>query len=120
MSNPTPLELLVRDFLNAKRSEGLSIKTIETYRPRLERQFLPWAAAEGITEVAQVDKRAIERYSAYLRGNGGHLRKDELSPFTVNSYLRTINVLLAWAKKEGEQVNAKAKLARQPQRIIET
>jgi hypothetical protein len=59
----TPLELLVRDFLNSCRARGLSIKTIDqTYKPRLERQFLPWARANAINEVQQIDQRTIERY----------------------------------------------------------
>jgi integrase len=115
----TPLELLVRDFLNSCRARGLSIKTIDqTYKPRLERQFLPWARTNAINEVQQIDQRTIERYQAHLFDSG--LRKDRLSTFTVNSYVRTVNVFLSWARAEGEQVSAKGKLARTPQKLVET
>ena len=74
--SPTPLELLIRDFLNSCRARGLSVKTVDqTYKPRLERQFLSWANAEGINEVEQVNQRAIERYQAHLFGSG--LRKEK-------------------------------------------
>jgi integrase/recombinase XerD len=115
----TSLELLVRDFLNSCRARGLSAKTIDqTYKPRLERQFLPWARTNAINEVQQIDQRTIERYQAHLFDSG--LRKDRLSTFTVNSYVRTVNVFLSWARAEGEQVSAKAKLARTPQKLVET
>ena len=111
----TPLERLARDFLNSCRARGLRAKTIDqTYRPRLERQFLPWARAEGITEVAQLDQRAIERYQVHLQERG------TLGVWSINSYVRTVNVFLSWARKEGEAVKAKAKLARTPQRIVPT
>ena len=55
----------MRDFLNSCRARGLSIKTIDqTYKPRLER-FLPWARANAINEVQQIDQRTIERYQAH-------------------------------------------------------
>ena len=117
--SPTPLELLVRDFLNSCRARGLSVKTVDqTYKPRLERQFLSWANAEGISEVEQVNQRAIERYQAHLFGSG--LRKEKLSTFTVNSYVRTLNVFLSWAHSEGEKVAGRGKLARTPQKLVET
>jgi site-specific recombinase XerD len=118
-ASPTPLELLVRDFLNSCRARGLSVKTVDqTYKPRLERQFLTWANADGISEVEQVNQRAIERYQAHLFGSG--LRKEKLSTFTVNSYVRTLNVFLSWAHSEGEKVAGRGKLARTPQRLVET
>jgi hypothetical protein len=67
----TPLELLVREFLSSCRTRGLSIKTTDqTYKPRLERQFLPWAKANAINEVHQIDQRTIERYQAHLFHSG--------------------------------------------------
>jgi site-specific recombinase XerD len=115
----TPLEPLVRDFLSSCRARGLSVKTIDqTYKPRLERQFLPWARANAIDDVQQIDQRTIERYQAHLFDSG--LRKGRLSTFTVNSYVRTVNVFLSWALAEGEQVSAKGKLARTPHKLIRT
>jgi integrase len=46
--------------------------------------------------------------------------KTGLSTFTANSYVRTVNVFLSWARAEGEQVSAKGKLARTPQKLVET
>jgi integrase len=118
-ADQTPLERLVRDFLNSCRARGLSVKTVDqTYKPRLERQFLPWAKTEGIMEIEQVDRRAIERYQSHLFASG--LRKEKLSTFTVNSYVRTLNVLLSWARTEGEKISARAKLARTPQKHVDT
>ncbi|MBO0703092.1 MAG: tyrosine-type recombinase/integrase, partial [Candidatus Dormibacteraeota bacterium] len=42
------------------------------------------------------------------------------STFTVNSYVRTVNVFLAWAREEGETTTANARLAREPSRVVET
>jgi integrase len=116
----TQLEQLVRDFLVHCRSRRLSSKTVEdTYRPRLERQLLPWCAAEGISHIRQLDKRTLERYQAHLFEDGSH-RKRQLSTFTVNSYVRTVNVFLAWAREEGETTTANARLAREPSKVVET
>jgi integrase/recombinase XerD len=38
----------------------------------------------------------------------------------VNSYVRTLNVFLGWAHSEGEKVAGRGKLARTPQRLVET
>jgi integrase len=117
--SPTPLERLARDFINHCRARRLSGKTIDNvYRPRLERLFLPWCRAEGVTAVEQIDQRVLDRFAAGLNERGE--RKAPLSPHSVSSYLRTINAFLSWARSEGETVTAKAPLPRTPQRIVDT
>jgi len=42
-----------------------------------------------------------------------------LSPHSVHGYSRAINHFLAWAKREGEPVDAKAHLPKLPKRLVD-
>src|SRR5450759_1228703 len=105
--SPSPLELLVNEYLMSCRARGLSPRTVENcYAPALERVFLPWCADQGITEVSQLDRRAFDRYTAGLLTTTGRYGKT-LSKHTVHSYIGPIRLLLAWDAGEGEAVVAK-------------
>src|SRR5215472_16233511 len=65
-AKPTTLEGLVEDYLASCRARGLSPKTIrDNYGYALKSVFLPWAAAEGITDPDQVTSRALDRFTAH-------------------------------------------------------
>ena len=58
-AKPTTLEGLVEDHLASCRARGLSPKTIrDNYGYAVKSMFLPWPAAEGITEPEQITSRS--------------------------------------------------------------
>jgi integrase len=61
--------------------------------------------------------RLLERFSAELMESGG--KRGELSQNTVWSYVKAVRGFIAWAKVEGEDVDAEARLPKLPQRHIE-
>ncbi len=98
----TAVERLVDDFLSSGRARGLSPKTVrEGYGYPLRGIFLPWCGAEGIAEPRQLAApRLLDRLTSQLLEQGG--KRGKLSRHSVHSYVRAINVFLAWAQKEGE------------------
>lgn len=116
----SPLEKLVDEYLIHCRARRLSKRTIEqVYRPVLRRTFLRWAKDEGLTEIAQVDQRAMDRFQVRLLDEPGPSGRP-LAPASVHSYVRTVNSFLGWAKKEGEvQVPVQAQLPRLPRKVLD-
>ena len=96
----TRLAVLVEDFMAGKRAGGLSPRSITIYSYPLERVFLPFCAAEGVSEPGQVNQRLLDRLSTKLLEDGGP--RGQLSRHTVSTYLRQINLFLRWATREGE------------------
>src|SRR5215472_12487066 len=112
------IERLVEDYLAACRAKGLSPKTVKmAYGYPLRRVFLPWCAREGIAEPPQLSTRLLERFSAELIEHGG--KRGELSRNSVWTYVKAVRSFLAWAKAEGEEVTAEARLPKLPQRLVE-
>jgi integrase/recombinase XerD len=109
---PAPLERLVDDYLSHCIARGLSPRTTESaYGRSLHRVFLPWCAGEGIRELAQLDHRAVDRFTSSLlqqrRPNG-----QPLSKHSVHTYVRPVRQMLTWAASVGEEVKAKPQLPR--------
>jgi integrase/recombinase XerD len=98
---PTPLARLVDDYLAHCRARGLSVKTWrDAYRYALVEVFLPWCAAQGISEPSQLTSRVLERFTTKLLEEGG--RRGRLSKASINSYGRSVKGFLSWAESEGE------------------
>jgi len=101
---------LVRDFLADRQAKvtnrELSPKTVREYRGPLERELLPFCVREGIVDVERLDKRALEKLRTKL------IARNLATP-TVNSYLRSVNVALNWAKEERGQDTRTVKLVKQ-------
>ena len=115
---PSALARLVEDYLAACRARGLSPKTVDgAYGYPLRSILLPFCRDAGITEISGLDNRALDRLSGRLLERGG--AKGALSKASVHAYMRAVNHLLAWAKKEGEGIGAKAQLPRLPKRLLE-
>jgi integrase/recombinase XerD len=119
-SAPAPaLVTLVDDYLAHCRARGLAPNTVnQAYRYPLLGVLLPFCEREGIADVARINARVLDRLSAQLLESGGQSGQP-LSPHSVHSYSRAINHFLSWAKKEGEQVDAKAQLPKLPKRLVE-
>jgi len=117
-AKPTPLARLVDDYLAHCQAKNLSPNTIKNaYGYPLRGILLPFAEAQGITEVSGLDNRVLDRLSAQLLREGNV--RGRLSEHSVHAYARAINHFLSWARKEGEQVGGKAQLPKLPQRLID-
>ena len=114
----TGIERLVDDYLAHCQAVGLSSKTIKfSYGFPLREVFLPWCAATGIGEVAELQNRNLDQLSIQLQEVGG--KRGQLSRATVWTYMKAVKRFLAWARSEGEAVTAEAKLPKLQQRLVE-
>lgn len=110
----TELELLVSEYLMSCRARGLSLRTIEDcYASSLERVFLPWCHSQGLSTLAQLDRRTFDRYTSHLLTKTGRYGKP-LSRHSVHSYVSPVRQLLTWAQREGADVVAKPQLPKRP------
>jgi Phage integrase family len=57
--------------------------------------FLPWCEEHGITGIEQIDRRILNRWSAWF--------SEGRAPSSVHSYSRTVNSFLSWADDLLEQ-----------------
>ena len=108
----TPLERLVDDYLIHCQARGLAPRTLDnSYAYSLKAVFLPWCAAEGITRVAELDRRTFDRFTTQLLARR-HPDGRPISKHSVASYVRPVRLMLGWALTEGEEVKAKPQLPR--------
>ncbi len=106
----TALERLVDDYLTHCAARGLAPRTLtNSYGYALKAVFLPWCESEGIAELAQLDLRAVDRFTASLlqrRRADGRL----ISKYSVHTYVQPVRQMLNWAAAVGEEVKAKPQL----------
>ncbi|MBJ7596509.1 tyrosine-type recombinase/integrase, partial [Candidatus Nephthysia bennettiae] len=113
---PSALERLVDDYIVNRRAAGASRKTIANLALALKRVFLPWCGRQGITDVAQLTSRHLDRLSTELLDHGGS--RGELSRASVWTYTRNVRLFLAWAQAEGERVEARVQLPTLPKPLV--
>jgi site-specific recombinase XerD len=116
------MERLVSDYLDYHRGMGHSIRTTrDAYGYPLRTLLLPFCAAEGIDQPSQLTDRHLNRLWGTLleTGHPFALRPKPLAKASVHAYMRTINSFLAWVRKEGEKVEAKAPLPKLTRRVID-
>ena len=114
MAKSTGLEVLVDDYLTTCRARGLSPRTVENcYAPALQRIFLPWCSEETIGDIAQLDRKTLDRFTATLLNKTGRYGK-QLSRHTVYSYVGPVRLFMTWAAAEGEPVQAKPQFPKRP------
>lgn len=114
---PSPIARLSDDYLSHCAARGLSWESINNcYGYSLRSIFLPWCAGEGITDVHQLDGRAVDRFTASLLQRR---RKDgqPISKASVHSYVRPVRQMLTWAASVGENIEAKPQLPRVPKPV---
>jgi integrase/recombinase XerD len=109
----TPLQRLVDEYLTNCRARGVSPRTDEQYTYSLRSVFLPWCADETITDIGQLDRRALDRFTSSLLDRRTAAGKP-LSKYSVHTYVRPLRLMLTWASREGEDVKAKPQLPRKP------
>ncbi len=115
---PAPLGQAVEDYLTACQARGLSPKTVTlSYGYPLRSVFLPWAEREGLTDLAGLSSRVLERYAAHLRTAGG--ARGPLSESSIWTYVKAVRGLLAWLRAEGERVEGDVRLPRLGRRVVD-
>jgi site-specific recombinase XerD len=118
----TAMERLVEDYLDYHRGMGHSIRTTrDAYGYPLRTLLLPFCAAEGVEQPSQLTDRHLNRLSGTLleTGHPFALRPKPLAKASVHAYMRAINSFLAWVRKEGEKVEAKAPLPKLSRPVID-
>lgn len=117
-TTPSALTLLAEEYLDNCRARGLSPRSEHQYVYSLHSVFLPWCEQAGISELSQLDRRAVDRFTSELLARTTKAGKP-LSKFTVATYIRPIRLLLGWAAREGEAVIARPQLPRRGRPIRE-
>lgn len=115
---PSALTLLADDYLRNCRARGLSARSEHQYVYSLHSVFLPWCDREGIADLSQLDRRAVDRFTSELLARTTKAGAP-LSKHTIATYIRPIRLLLGWAAREGEAVIAKPQLPRRGRPIRE-
>ena len=112
---PSPLQRLTDDYLANCRARGLSPRTDEQYSYALGK-LLRWCDTEGITRLEELDARTFDRYTTFLLSRRNRYDKP-VSKHAVHSQIRPVRLLLNWAKREGEPVQARPQLPRREKPI---
>src|SRR5262245_47376263 len=115
-----PFARLIDDYLQEKRAEGISPRTVHHYKEVLEEVLLPFCAEVGVHGPAELTNRHLNDLGA---GNldGSRSRSGRaISKATVHSYMRAINSFLAWARAQGEASSARGKLPSMRKRVLDT
>src|SRR5258708_14166263 len=113
-----PMAVLVEDYLASCTARGISPNTLQnSYGYPLRKVLLPFCDRESIADVSGLTSRALDRLAGGLLDKGGE--RGQLSPHSVHAYMRAVNHFLAWAKREGEPVEAKAQLPKLPKAALE-
>jgi integrase/recombinase XerD len=104
-SGSLALSMAIIGFSNHKTAEGLTERSIDSYKRDLEQ----WAAYAGDIDIAQITKQDIEAYLFYLRTEyvphrfGGDTRA--LSPKTLRNIYITLASFFTWASREFRMEN---------------
>lgn len=125
----TSLERLIKHFEAYNRSEGKSPRTVDYYTKVLTyyRQYLE---AEGYsTDLEALTKEVAREFVLHLQTRpkweghkNGSSTNSNLSPVSVQTYVRGIRAFFSWLHREGytnENILALLKLPKAPRKLIE-
>jgi integrase/recombinase XerD len=106
------IERLADDYLSHCAARGLAPRTVDrAYGYALHAIFLPWCRAQGIEDLSQLDRRAVDRFNTSLLTHV-KVSGQPLSKYSVHTYIRPVRQMLTWAESLGEKVEAKPQLPR--------
>jgi integrase len=117
---PSNLETEIEDYLVHCWSKGVKRSTIKhSYGYSLLAVLLPWCQSEGITSVAAIDQRTLERFAAVIRNR---TKRDGslLAENTVWTYQKATNQLVKWYAQLHKTAGAKVRLRQPPGRKVIT
>ena len=78
----------------------VGLHTLGQRRSVLTKLLLPWTEAQEIDTLDDLDAAALDRFSLRLQREPGP-KGDPLSPVTVKTYSREVNLFLGWASAGG-------------------
>lgn len=110
------LETMIQAFLIAKRSEALSIRTLEFYRDKL-RKFVDFCDTQAITMIDQIDAGALRLFLTWLEDRG-HTEGGR------HAYYRSVKAFLKWWDIEYDPIDwvnpiKKVKAPKLPQELLD-
>lgn len=111
------LETSMGDFLAEVRAKGHSPKTYRYYSDVLTKTFLSWCRDRGLTDLAALDQRALDEFSAHL------LDRPErpLAKSSAASYLRAVRTFIRWAGEQGLSADGiKVRSVKVPRKVLDT
>ncbi len=115
-----PFVRLIEDYLQEKRAEGASPRTVSHYKEVLEDVLLPFCTEVGVHAPAGLTNRQLNDLGAgHLDGSRSRSRR-AISKATVHSYMRAINSFLTWARAQGEASTARGRLPSMRKRVLDT
>lgn len=118
-SKPSDLSKLADEWLSDTKARGSSSRTIDAYRFPVERIFLPYIANQGIDSPELITRDILNRLNQRML-DGWSPGGKALSNASIRSYLRQINVFLAWIKAEkGIGNGTRAKLPKEKGLVVE-
>jgi site-specific recombinase XerD len=85
------------------------------------REFLAWAAENGVTRTEEVTKALVRRYVADLRTRPNRRTGDKLAGETQHSRASIVRMFLRWLAREGDldaQVASNLDMPRIPQKVV--
>ncbi len=111
---------LIEDYLQEKRAEGASPRTVGHYKEVLEDVLLPFCTDVGVHAPVELTNRHLNDLGAgHLDGSRSRSRRP-ISKATVHSYMRAINSFLTWARAQGEASTARGRLPSMRKRVLDT
>ncbi len=111
---------LIGDYLQEKRADGASPRTVGHYKAVLEDVLLPFCEEAGIEAPSELTNRHLNDLGAGHLDGSGSRSKRPISKATVHSYMRAINTFLAWARAQGEGSAARGRLPSMRKRVLDT
>jgi integrase/recombinase XerC/integrase/recombinase XerD len=111
---------LIDDYLQEKRADGASPRTVAHYKAVLEEVLLPFCREADVESPSELTNRHLNDLGA------GHLdgtlsrSKRPISKATVHSYMRAINSFLTWARAQGAASAARGRLPSMRKRVLDT
>src|SRR5438552_10739540 len=115
---PSVLSKLVDEWLSDVKAKGSSPRTVDAYKFPVERIFLPYCVEQGIDSPEQITRDVLNRLNQRML-DGWSPGGKQLSNASVRSYLRQINVFLAWVKAEKGGNGTRAKLPKERELVVE-
>jgi integrase len=111
---------LIGDYLQEKRAEGISPRTVGHYKAVLEEVLVPFCREEGVPAPSELTNRHLNDLGAgHLDGTRSRSKR-AISKATVHSYMRAINSFLNWARAQGEASAARGRLPSMRKRVLDT
>ncbi len=123
-----PLEKLAQHFEAYNRSEGKSLRTVECYCSVL-RYFAGYLKDKGLPDnLAELNIEVVRDFILYLQtkkkwnGRPCATANGNLSPASVQNYVRTLRPFFSWLHREGyteENILANLRPPKAPQKLTE-